>query len=210
MFRAGRLPRRRDCASDRLLIIGYEGADLPHADREASVLRAMFGDRAHYLRGLACTKKRVVEELCGEYGFVHFICHATYDTERPHESSLYFRDSHTADAYRLRANEIREFVRFKDDPVVTLSACSTALTADSRSNTWHGLPGSLLESGARCIIGTRWPVADRVAEEMMGGLYELMLTSDRSPAACLHALQDQLRDRRPVEEWSCFGYLGTP
>jgi CHAT domain-containing protein len=209
-FRAHRPPHPRRRGHEKLLIVGYDGADLPHADREATVLRSVFGENASYLPGRACTKKRVVEELNRDYDFIHFICHGMYDSDDPGESALYFRDSRSADAYRLRSRELRDFVRLSHEPVVTLSACSTALTADSKSNTWQGLPGSLLECGARCVVGTRWPVADRVAEQVMGRMYELMLSTGHTPMECLHMVQDEARDRRPIEEWACFGYLGPP
>jgi hypothetical protein len=53
-------------------------------------------------------------------------------------------------------------------------------------------------------------VADRVAEEVMSRMYELMLSTDHTPMECLHMVQDQARDRQPIEEWACFGYLGPP
>jgi hypothetical protein len=209
-FRAGRPRHIRRRGNENLLIIGYHGSDLPHADREAAMLKQVFGERTTYLTGLECNKRKVLEELNGQYDFIHFVCHGTYDNDWPGESSLYFRNIRTADAYRVSAQELREFVRFQNEPVITLSACSTALTADSRSNTWGGLSGSFLACGARCIIGTRWPVADRVAEEIMSQFYELIHNTDRSSMECFHLLQDQERSRRPVEEWACFGYLGTP
>ncbi len=195
---------------ERLLIIGYEGADLPDADREAEFLGGLFGTRATYIPGRECTKKKVAEALGGAYDYIHFICHGTYDADHPGESSLYFRDLWTADAFRLSARELRDLVRFSRRPVVTMSACSTALTADSRSNTWHGLPGSMMEVGARCVIGTRWAVEDSVARKRMGEFYQQVLKSGKTVLESFFAMQDEARDREPMEEWACFGYLGLP
>jgi CHAT domain-containing protein len=210
MFGSSYWPEKRQRKRERLLIIGYEGSDLPQADKEAALLCGLFGERATYLPGRDCTKKSVSEVLNEDFDYIHFICHGTYDFEHPGESSLYFRDLWTADAYRLRAYELRQFVRFKKRPVVTLSACSTALTADSRSNTWRGLPGSLLEVGARCIVGTRWPVADEASGALMSQFYELLLTTDQTPLQCFHMMQDKARTDGRMEEWACFGYLGLP
>jgi hypothetical protein len=41
------------------------------------------------------------------------------------------------------------------------------------------LPGSLLEVGARGIIGTHWPVADRASGVLMSELYGLLLATGR-------------------------------
>jgi len=195
---------------EKLLIIGYDGADLPDADREAELLGSLFGSRATYLPGRDCTKRKVIEALGGDYDYVHFICHGTYDADHPGESALYFRDRWTADAYRLCARELRGAVRLNRRPVVTLSACSTALTADSRSNTWHGLPGSMLEVGARCIIGSRWAVEDSVARDHMAAFYRKALSNNHSPLQGFFAVQDQFRIQEPTEAWACFGYLGLP
>jgi CHAT domain-containing protein len=210
MFGRSGKPATPRHGEEKLLIIGYDGADLPDADREAELIGGLFGSRASYISGRECTKKRVTEALRGAYDYIHFICHGTYDAQHPGESALYFRDLWTADAYRLRARELRDLVRFMNRPVVTLSACSTALTADSRSNTWHGLPGSLLEVGAHCIIGTRWAVEDSVARTHMAEFYQQVLSTDKTPLQSFFTMQDRARSHRPMQEWSCFGYLGLP
>jgi hypothetical protein len=204
-------PEWREASRERLLIIGYEGRDLRRASDEASDLQQLFGDRAVYLRGEDCTKRRVVEELNHEYEYIHLICHGTYEPDRPSESSLIFRDAPVGDGYRLRAREIEELVRLVRRPIVTLSACSTALTADSRSNTWLGLPGALLRAGARAIVGTRWPVRDEAAAEMMGYFYRTLINTHLRPMTCFFAMQEQSRRQHGrVEDWACFGYLGLP
>jgi CHAT domain-containing protein len=211
MFGQGRHapgPRRRKEA--RLLIIGYRGSVLRHADEEAAAVSGLYGDRALYLAAESCDKRRVVEELNGDYDVIHFICHGTYDIDRPRESALYFTDDRISDRLCLRAQEIRDFVRLPDRPVVTLSACSTSLTADSRTNTWHGLPGSFLEAGARCVIGTRWPVADRFATDFMSVFYRLLAETELSPLECFHSTQQTMRKNHSMEDWACFGYLGLP
>jgi hypothetical protein len=68
----------------------------------------------------------------------------------------------------------------------------------------------LLEIGARCIIGTRWPVADRAASALMAQLYDLLLTTDKTPLQCFHTMQDKARGAGRIEEWASFGYLGLP
>lgn len=202
--------RKRRPAEERLLIVGYHGADLARADGEARQIAELFGDRATYLTGDRCTKRAVVEYLNGRYDYIHLICHGTYEPARPEESALVFRDGPQTDAYCLRAREIESMVRFPRRPVVTLSACSTALTADSRSNTWTGLPGALLRSDARCVIGTRWPVRDETAASMMTGFFRELTTTGRRTLDCFFAMQDAQRDSGRAEDWACFGYLGLP
>jgi CHAT domain-containing protein len=91
--------------------------------------------------------------------------------------------------------------------MVTLSACSTALTAESRTNTWHGLPGSLIEAGARCVIGSRWPVDDEVAKNTMVSLYQTLLASPMNVTVALRSIQDRIAVNGAIKDWSCFGVL---
>lgn len=209
MFGRGRMAVMPDEES-RILILGYEGSDLRHAEDEARELVSLFGNKATYLPGSVCTKRRVIEELNNGYAFVHCVCHGTYDKENPRNSALYFTNDREMDAFRLTAAELREFVRLEDLPMITLSACSTALVADSRSNTWHGLPGSFLEIGARCVIGARWPVADHLARRVMSTLYQKIFLKQGTPLQCFHATQEEMRSSNIIEEWACFGYLGLP
>ncbi len=197
-------------AGARVLVTGYSGSDLRYADEEAAAICELFGDRATYLHGASCTKKTIVEYLNGEFDYVHFICHGSYDEHDPLQSALHFREQEGTDTFRLRASEIEQFVNMPRRPVVSLSACSTALTADSRSNTWNGLPGALLRSGARALVGTRWPVRDIAASSMMRSFYEHVAAGDKTPLQAFFAAQDAHRHMGAVEDWACFGYLGLP
>ena len=200
---------RRD--EERLLIVGYRGSDLERAEAEAASLVELFGSSATYLHGDALTKRTIVEHLNGEFDFVHLICHGAHDSAHPMESSLYFDNASGNDSVRLRARELELLTRMPRKPVVTLSACSTALTAQSRSNTWNGLPGSLLRAGAHAIIASRWPVHDDAAATLMNSLYQQIRTTDQSVLQCFHLAQAGLRDSgAPIEDWACFGYLGRP
>jgi CHAT domain-containing protein len=201
------LPR----ADARILVVGYSGDDLPGAEEEAAGICALFGDRSTYLAGQECTKRNVIEALCGEFDYVHLICHGDYDTRAPLNSSLYFHRPPTRDAFTLRAAEIQRYVRFAREPVVSISACSTALVADSRTNTWDGLPGSLLRAGARALIAARWPVDDWAASDLMRQYYGTLATCAKSAVDAFFMAQDSLRrSRRKIEDWACFGYLGVP
>ncbi|WP_432973678.1 CHAT domain-containing protein [Dactylosporangium sp. CA-233914] len=209
-FGSGTAAKERHPGEERLLIIGYNGEDLHFVDAEAAALRDLFGDRATYLPGAECTKRLVVEHLNGGFDFVHLICHGTYDDRHPLESSLHFSVRREVEAFRLRAREIETMVRFPRRPVISLSACSTALTAESRSNTWNGLPGALLRAGAHALIGTRWPIRDEAAAAMMVDYYRRVRHSGASALQCFLAMQDDERRRGRAEDWASFGYLGQP
>jgi hypothetical protein len=202
--------RERNPESERMLIIGYEGEDIPHAGEEAKFIRDLFGpDRCTYLPGRECTKLATLQEMCGEYDFIHIIGHGTYRDLDPMGSSLEFRRG-ASDGYMVRAKEIQTYVHFPRRPVITLSSCSTALTAASRSNTWDGIPGALLRAGCWAIIGARWPVRDEAAARMMRFFYERIARTDDSPLKCYSAMRNREREGGQLQDWACFGYLGNP
>jgi hypothetical protein len=203
------LAKIRD-ATARVLVIGYDGSDLPHAGDEAEAVCNAFGDRATYIPGSECTKRSVVDLLNGKFDYIHLICHGYYDGADPLRSYLHFGGRDRTDKSVLRAGEIQQYVHMAERPVVSLSACSTALTADSRSNTWNGLPGAFLRAGAQAVIGTRWPVHDGVASSMMSAFYNHASSGQDTALDCFFAMQDSLRTEGSVEDWASFGYLGAP
>ncbi len=91
-----------------------------------------------------------------------------------------------------------------------LSACSSVVTADSRTNSFHGLAGSLFRCGARAIVGSRWPVDDQAAAVLMARFHRLLRTTAQSPDLSLQLACEQLReDGHRSEDWAAFGYYGV-
>lgn len=195
--------------SSRLLVVGYQGSDLPHTRDEIQALRDLWKDQMTLLEGDACTKRRVLNELRGDYGYIHFTCHGTFDLESPLDSALHLVPKVERDSQRVTARDILE-LRFQHAPVVTLSACSSALTSYSATNDCTGLTGSFLRSGARCVIGSRWPVYDDVSAFFMSQLYNKMRKTEASPQRCLYEVQHQMAKSAGIEDWAAFGYLGLP
>jgi hypothetical protein len=189
----------------RVLVVSYNDKDLPNAEAEVAAIVDAFKGRAEVLRN--CTKRLLIEALNRDFQAVHFVCHGTYDPGSPLRSTLVLRRIGNRDVDRLTAAEIIEFVRFQQRPIVTLSACSSALTADSRTNTWAGLPGSLIEAGAHCVIGSRWPVDDDIAQRTMVEFYRSFIGSRKGVAATLRAAQEEIRKNGAIKDWACFGAL---
>jgi tetratricopeptide (TPR) repeat protein len=193
-------------ADARLLVVNYNDQDLPSAKAEVAEMVAAFEGRADVVAA-GSTKRALIEALACACDAVHFVCHGTYEANSPLDSALVLRRYGTRDADRLTAAEIIDFVRFRGSPIVTLSACSSALTADSRTNTWYGLPGSLVEAGAHCVIGSRWPVKDEVARRTMVSFYQALLSTRGGVAATLRDVQDEIRKEAGLKDWACFGAL---
>jgi hypothetical protein len=210
-FALDHIPRTPTHPDATLLVVGYQGNDLTNAAHEVERLRELFGQRMTLLSGQDCTKAGVLEQLAKPYDYIHFVCHGTYDADMPLNAALHLVPDVEDDSQRVTAGDIFMNVKFASQPVVTMSACSTALMAASAVNNCHGLTGSLLRAGARGIVGSRWPVYDATSALFMSSFYEKILDSDESsPLTCLTAVQRELAKDHGIEDFASFGYMGIP
>jgi CHAT domain-containing protein len=192
----------------RLLVIPYTGDDLKEAAVEVETLRSLPGGCVTVFDGGRYPKLKLLEELAGDYGFIHFACHGDFDIVNPLRSGLYLNASQSGDSNALRAEDLAK-IRFRHAPVVTMSACEAALTSFDASNSFTGLPGSLLRAGARGIVGGRWTVYDATARDFMLRLYASFWQGQCSPSECVLQVQSEFRSERGIEEWASFSYLGV-
>jgi CHAT domain-containing protein len=196
-------------AGKRLLIIGYSGTDLPGIDAEVDAIRSKWQGEINVLRGANLTKKTALTALAQGFDFIHFAGHGSFDLESPSKSAFYFAggaDGTPSDSHRLTAEDLLR-IKLTRHPLVTLSACSSLLYSDAHRLT--GLPGSLLEAGAAAIIGSRWPVADKVALRLMGDIYAA-IAGGATPFGAFVQAQRAMRATYEVEDWGAFSYLGLP
>jgi CHAT domain-containing protein len=114
------------------------------------------------------------------------------------------------DRQRITAYELLSGVRFKRAPVVTLSACASGVMDLSDTSSAYGLVGGLLRAGARCVIGTRWPVYDDTAAKTMVAMYERLARTGEESAECLRAVASEMRPTDGIEDWAAFGCIGIP
>jgi len=70
--------------------------------------------------------------------------------------------------------EMREQLRLARTQLVTLSACETGLVEFGRglADEYIGLPGILLQAGARAVVASLWAVDDLATALLMGRFYE--------------------------------------
>jgi hypothetical protein len=198
--------------SGRLLVVGYQGDDLTYAAGEVEALRKLFGDRMKLLSGPDCNKTTVMHELGLPYDYIHFVSHGTYDYESPLNAALHFVSDVEDDSQRLTAGDIMANVKLPANPAITMSACSTALMSSSPTNNCHGLTGSLLRAGARCVIGSRWPVYDETAASFMTQFYEKVASGKPSADLLRYVTEVQrtMRVDQGIEDFAAFGYMGIP
>ena len=168
---------------------------MPRHREELASLEATWGPRLTVIPGEQCTKRSVMEALAGEHDIVHFLCHGTFNWFEPLRSALHFCSDRDDDRRQLTARDILHDVQLTAHPLVVMSACSSGMTADSRTNSFHGLPGSLFRVGARAIIGSRWPVYDGVAADAMARMHHELRSSNAAADICLSRACGELREQ---------------
>jgi tetratricopeptide (TPR) repeat protein len=201
---------RTERKDSRLLAVGYLDEDLPNTRIELDFLKETWGDRMTFMEGTRCSKKDVLEEMEGEYDYIHFSGHGTFDILDPLDSALHLVARPHIDSHRITARNILD-IRFKRSPIITMSACSSALTSFSTLNDLTGLTGSFLKAGARAVIGSRWDVYDDSSAAFMKDFYKKIVSSDSSPQKCFYETQVEAKQSGSnIEDWAAFGYLGLP
>ncbi|BDI05987.1 hypothetical protein CATMQ487_29570 [Sphaerotilus microaerophilus] len=95
------------------------------------------------------------------------------------------------DGSRLSLADLRRMPRFNGVDLLTLSACDTAtgggLREDGREV--EGLGAEVQKKGARAVLATLWPVADRSTGELMQRFYRAREGGQRNKAQALRQAQ---------------------
>jgi CHAT domain-containing protein len=192
-----------------VLLLGYDGDDIPAQAAELERLAQIWGDQLTVVPGADCSKESVLRALSQPFDIVHAVCHGTFVEASPLDSALHFTADRSNSARSVTARDLLS-TRLPGRPLVILSACSSVVTADHRTNSFDGLAGSLFRCGARAIVGSRWPVDDRASAALMGLFHQSLRTSVQSPDVSLRAACRQLReDGYRAEHWAAFGYYGV-
>ncbi|MFJ2024741.1 CHAT domain-containing protein [Streptomyces sp. NPDC087897] len=166
-------------------------APLPGVAREVALLGELFPER-RLLAGPEATVEAVGRAL-EAHPWVHFSCHGVSELLDPSRSGLVLHDGRLtvsdAAAQRPRAPEL-----------AVLSACSAARGGIRLSDEAVQLASSFQLAGYPHVIGTLWPVADKLATRLTEEFYTALAADlDRGrridPATALHHPVRALRDR---------------
>ncbi|MEU7034521.1 CHAT domain-containing protein [Streptomyces sp. NPDC046237] len=179
---------------------------LPGASQEAELLRALFPAHVE-LAGSDATVEAVRQALPA-HPWVHFSCHGVSEPDRPSESGLILHDG------RLTARDAAE-QRPREAVLAVLSACSTSQGGFTLPDESVQLSASFQLAGYAHVIGTLWPVADKVATRLTEELYTALkddLGRGRpiDPATALHRPVRELRRRlaRAPHLWAAHIHTG--
>ncbi|MHC1729319.1 MAG: tetratricopeptide repeat protein [Syntrophobacteraceae bacterium] len=114
------------------------------------------------------TAEAMREALLGDYPVIHIASHFVFN--------LTDKDSFLllGDGSRLSLDQIKhKGFRFDEVDLLTLSACETALSAEgANGREVEGFGVLAQRSGAKGVVATLWPVADRSTGVLMKRMYE--------------------------------------
>ncbi|MFD4026214.1 CHAT domain-containing protein [Streptomyces sp. NPDC058576] len=166
-------------------------APLPGVAQEVALLRGLFPE-GRLLAGSEATVEAVGRAL-EAHPWVHFSCHGVSELLDPSRSGLILYDG------RLTVSDAAA-QRPGNPELAVLSACSAAQGGIRLSDEAVQLAASFQLAGYPHVIGTLWPVADKLATQLTEEFYaSLAADLDRGrpidPATALHRPVRALRDR---------------
>ncbi|MEU1371034.1 CHAT domain-containing protein [Streptomyces sp. NPDC005803] len=166
-------------------------APLPGVTREAELLAELFPGR-RLLAGPDATVEAVGGAL-EAHPWVHFSCHGVSELLDPSHSGLVLHDG------RLTVSDVATR-RPRSPELAMLSACSASRGGVQLSDEVVQLASSFQLAGYPHVIGTLWPIADKLATHLTREFYTALaedIARGRpiDPAAALHRPVRSLRDR---------------
>ena len=174
-----RLNTRRLHPDPELLIVGAPMIpDLPHlpsVEEECRVVRELVPNGRDLLGTFASCKELL--KWLPRHSWVHFACHGLHDDNSPFESAFMVCDG----PFTLR--EIMT-TRLANDcgGLAFLSACHTAAPSSLVPNEVLHLSAGMQFCGFASVVGTQWPVVDKVAADLARVFYkELFRGESKAP-----------------------------
>lgn len=161
------------------------------ADELNSIVRTDSADREGVMPGVvyldeSFTEKALVDVLEAEYPVLHVASHFVFEPGTERDSYLLLGDGNILSL----AHMLDQDLDFNSVELLTLSACQTALGstgADGREI--EGFGWLAQRQGAKAVLATLWPVADRSTAEFMNSLYGNLQSGAMTKAAAMRNTQ---------------------
>ena len=175
-------PQEPDATTDLLpgcLALGFGGADLRHAELEATHVATLTGGVA--LVGPAA-RGEVLLEQGPRFRILHLACHGVFNPQAPLASGLLLAGG------KLDAMTVLQRLRLRADLVV-LSACDTGQAEIQRGDELMGVARAFLYAGAASVLVSLWPVDDLATALLMDRFYRAYLLLPPGPDGAAEALR---------------------
>ncbi len=155
------------------------------------------------------TQQSFVSVLDQGYSIMHIASHFVFKPGTEYDSYLLLGDGSTLSL----AEMYDEDIDFNDVELLTLSACETGLgTSRGDGREIEGFGGLAQRQGAKTVLATLWPVADRSTAEFMKHLYRALAQKKESRVRALQMTQQRFiysdRFNHPFY-WGSFILMGN-
>jgi CHAT domain-containing protein/Flp pilus assembly protein TadD len=146
-----------------------------------------------------------VKNNAGDYNFMHFATHGSYNYRQPLYSYLLFPPSENDDG-KLYVYEVFELTL--NAKLVALSACETGLGNISLGDELTGLSRAFLFAGSSAVVVSLWSVADYPTALLMSNFYRYLRDHPMQEALTL-AQRDVIKVFPQPIYWSPFVLIGN-
>lgn len=174
-----------------------EGDDLSHTQDDLATLIKRNGDKVTIHK--PC--RRTDWPDARQARIWHYAGHAHFRSDNPFYSSLMLGDGPLFAAdFRLKSNRVW---------LVTLAACHTAVQTVFPGEEITGLVRSMLEMGARNVVGSHWAISDQSTAYWMNKFYDLIYDG-RMVSEALRLTALKVREKYPsAYDWAAFSVFGA-
>ncbi|MBM3473255.1 MAG: CHAT domain-containing protein [Armatimonadetes bacterium] len=192
---------------------------LAQARKEGSRVASLWGQDATVYVGKQADERTAKAELL-RAGCAHFAVHGVADDQSPLYSALALTpapatETEAAEDGLLYAYEVMALQQMPS--LVVLSACETALGAETEGEGLVGLVRAFLASGSRAVVASLWKVDDQATAALMRECYQRLrggLPLDEALAeAQRRAARGSLKGAGYASGphfWAAFGAYGNP
>ena len=188
------------------LLEGLQLGRLPHA-REESRAIARHVPAADSLIGASASEFALKSRDLRRYDILHVAAHAIADETHPERSAILLTPGDAREDGLLQTREIEALDLA--GRVVVLSACYTASGPVLSGEGVLSLARAFFAAGAHAVIGSRWPLRDADAADLIEAFYRY-LGRGASLSEALKASQDEARAAgRPPSQWAAFVLMGN-
>jgi len=161
------------------------------ADIEAEEVAALLG--AEPFLGRQATEARLLAEA-EKHEIIHLACHAEFNSQDALQSHLVLADG------LLQVDEVLDLDLTAS--LVTLSACSSGVSAVSAGDELVGMTRAWLYAGSPSVLASQWDVSDEVSQILMVSFYRHWTKGGQSKARAIQSAQLEVlnRRRRPLQQ----------
>lgn len=149
--------------------------------------------------------EQVLKRATGRVGILHLATHAEVVDHSPLGSAILLTAGGGEDG-RVGVEELAALKLVAD--LVVLSSCRTGRGYVAVREGMQGLVAPLLETGARAVVATHWPIRDRTEGGIVDRFYRHLRQGEPVARAMRLARRDGRAAGLPASEWAAFAVFG--